>query len=139
MMALWPERRLFIRRACSDVAKALGRTGIVKMGSAPQTPQRLEHIERTERDACQCLCRLSKGQQDRGLAREIVNLIRRDSLDDLSHRLEVGRRHRMEHDLLADAECNETIQPGKRRIARGPVDDIALSKEKARKILAVLP
>jgi hypothetical protein len=45
----------------------------------------------------------------------------------------------MERYLVADAERNETIQPGKRCIARGPVDDIAFPKKKARKIGAVLP
>src|SRR4030095_11472455 len=100
--ALRPERRLLIRRACSSIAKALGRTGIVKTDAAPETPQRLEHMERTEGYACQCLCRLGKGQRNRGLARKVVNLIGCDSLDHLGHRLEVGRRHRMECYLVAD-------------------------------------
>jgi len=43
----------------------------------------------------------------------------------------------MERDFVADAECNETIQPGKRCVARGPVDDIAFAEKKAREISAV--
>ena len=45
----------------------------------------------------------------------------------------------MERDLVADAERNETIQPGPRCVARGPVDDITLPKKKTRKIGTVLP
>jgi hypothetical protein len=50
-----------------------------------------------------------------------------------------GRRHGMERYLVADAECNETIQPGKRCVARGPVDDITFPEKKAGEISAVLP
>ena len=45
----------------------------------------------------------------------------------------------MERDLVADAERNEAVQPRKRCVARGPVDDIALAEKKAREISAVLP
>ena len=40
---------------------------------------------------------------------------------------------------VGDAERNQTIQPGKRSVARGPMDDIAFPKQEARKISAVLP
>jgi len=94
---------------CPGIAKALGRTGVIKTDLPPLTPERLEHIERAERYARQRLRRLRKGQRDRGLPREIVNLIRAYTLDHLRHRLEVGRRHRMERNFVAVAECNETI------------------------------
>src|SRR5262249_27825273 len=136
--ALRPERRLFIRRACSGIAKAFGRTGIVKTHSASEAPQRLEHIERTEDYARQCLCRLRKGQRDRGLAREVVNLIWCDSLDHLGHRLKVGRRHRMKRYLVADAEGDETIETGEGCIAPGLENDVALPEKEAREISAVL-
>ena len=103
----------------------------VKADRLPQTPQRLEHIERAEGYACQCLRRLSKGQRDRGLAREIVNLIRCDTLDHLGHRLEVSRRHRTERYLVADAERNQTIQPG--GVARSAMNDVAFLKKKSSK------
>jgi hypothetical protein len=45
----------------------------------------------------------------------------------------------MERHLVANAECNETIQPGKRCVARSPVDHIAFPKKKTREISAVLP
>ena len=52
--------RSAVRPACSGIAKALGRTSVVKTDLPPQTPQRLEHIERAEHMhyACQCLTRL---------------------------------------------------------------------------------
>jgi len=45
----------------------------------------------------------------------------------------------MERDLVADAKRKEAIPPGKRCIARGPVDDIAFPEKKAGEISAVLP
>jgi hypothetical protein len=44
----------------------------------------------------------------------------------------------MERHLVADAECNETLQPGKRCIARGPVDDIAFPEKKARPVMPAM-
>jgi hypothetical protein len=44
----------------------------------------------------------------------------------------------MEFDLVANSERDETIQAGERCVARGAMDDIALLKEKTRKVGAVL-
>jgi hypothetical protein len=43
----------------------------------------------------------------------------------------------MERYLVANAECNEAIEPGKRCIARGPVDDITFAEKKAREISCI--
>jgi hypothetical protein len=47
-------------------------------------------------------------------------------------------RHRMERYLVGDAERNQTIQPGKRGVARSPMNDIAFLKNKASEVSAVL-
>ena len=45
----------------------------------------------------------------------------------------------MKRYLVADPERNQTIESGKRCVARRPMNNVALPKEKARKISAVLP
>ena len=54
----------------------------------------------------------------------------------ISPRLEIGRRHRTERYLVADAERNQTIQPG--GVARSAMNDIAFLKKKSSKMSAVL-
>src|SRR5262245_28808811 len=44
----------------------------------------------------------------------------------------------MKRYLVADAKCDETVQPGERCIARGPVNDVAFPEKEAREISAVL-
>jgi len=48
-------------------------------------------------------------------------------------------RHRMERYLVGDAERNQTIQPGKRGVARSPMNDITFLKKKASEVNSVLP
>jgi hypothetical protein len=44
----------------------------------------------------------------------------------------------MERYLVGDAERNQTIQLGKRCVARGPMNDIAFLEKKASEVSAVL-
>ena len=44
----------------------------------------------------------------------------------------------MKLDLVADAKRDQAIEPSQRRVARCAVDDVALLKQKAREIGAVL-
>jgi hypothetical protein len=44
----------------------------------------------------------------------------------------------MERYLVGDVDRIQTIQPGKRGVARGPVDDIAFAEKKAREVGTVL-
>ena len=45
----------------------------------------------------------------------------------------------MKRYLIGDAERNQTIKPGKRGVARSPMNDIAFLEKKASKASAVLP
>jgi len=120
------------------IAETLAGTGVEEPAGQAALADAFEQIERAVGDAVQGFERLDEGVGDRGLAGEVVDLVRVGVVENLANARAVGQDTSDERNPVHDAEGNE-IGVFSLELASGAPDDVALVQQKLGQVGAILP
>ena len=136
--ATGPQHGRLASRLFARVAKHLGAAGVVEADRPAEHADRLEQVYRADDDALKGFHRLVEREPHRGLAGEVVDLIRLRAGEHLHRGAKVDQRHRFHCHAVADAQPCEPVETAGLGVAAGADDRVAEVEQMRRQVAAVL-